>query len=137
MNTETVGEAFVEYLQDKGFGTFGTDLFMGRLPQDAPDDAWLVTVNGGNPDSITVDGAMMKVYSFNIFRRSVDGETLEKEMFSLEESLNCSSCVNLTGFETIYSRATQFAQDTDIENEDRRVGFLQAQVKLYKRNTNN
>lgn len=132
MDTETVGEAFRDFLVDKGIGTFNVDLYLGEMPDDAPDDAWLILVSGGNPETITLDGSMMKLYTFSIYRRSISGKDLERKLFSLEEMLNCAECVNLTGFETIYSRAIQFAQDLDLENENRRIGLLQAQVKLFK-----
>ena len=135
IDTQTVGEAFVKFLEDQGVATFGQDLFLGELPLQAPDDAWLVLVSGGNPELVTADGGMLKLYTFNIYRRSLAGKEIERELFSLEEKLNCSTCVNLEGFETIYSRATQFAQDIDLSNEKRRIGMLQAQVRLYKQNT--
>jgi hypothetical protein len=135
MDIKTVGEAFVKFLQDKNVGVFGTDLFLGEMPLDAPDDAWLVTVGGGTPELVTVDGSMIKLYTFNIYHRSLAGKEIERELFSLEEDLNCSTCVTLDGFDTIYSRATNFAQDTDLENENRRIGLLQAQVRLFKQNT--
>ncbi len=135
ISTQTVGEAFVKFLEDKGRGIFGEDLFLGELPIDAPDNAWLVVVSGGNPDLVTADGSMIKLYTFNIYRRSLAGKEIERELFRLEEDLNCTTCVNLQGFETIYSRATQFAQDIDLENENRRIGLLQAQVRLFKQNT--
>ena len=135
MDIQTVGEAFVSFLQTKGIGTFGTDLFIGELPISAPDNSWLVVVGGGNPEMVTLDGSMIKLYTFNIYHRSLAGKEIERELFSLEEELNCASCVNLDGFETIYSRATNFAQDMDLENENRRIGLLQAQVRLFKQNT--
>lgn len=135
MDIRTVGEAFVKFLQDKNVGTFGVDLFLNELPLEAPDDAWLVVVGGGNPDLVTADGGMIKVYTFNIYHRSLAGKEIERELFSLEEDLNCTSCINLEGFETIYSRAVNFAQDMDLENENRRIGLLQAQVRLFKQNT--
>lgn len=135
MDIKTVGEAFTSFLQDKGIGAFGTDLFLGELPQDAPDNSWLVVVGGGNPEVVTLDGSMVKLYTFNIYHRSLAGKEIERELFSLEEELNCAQCVNLEGFETIYSRATNFAQDIDLENENRRIGLLQAQIRLFKQNT--
>lgn len=135
MDTQTVGESFVKFMQDKGYGTFGQDLYLGEIPLNAPDKAWLVIVAGGNPDLVTADGSMVKIYTFNVYRRSLAGKEIERDLFSLEEALNCSTCVNLDGFETIYSRATQFAQDTDFENEQRRIGLIQAQVRLFKQNT--
>lgn len=135
INTQTVGEAFIKFLEDKGIATFGVNLFLGELPLEAPDNSWLVIVSGGNPELVTADGGMIKLYTFNIYHRALAGKDIERELFSLEESLNCTTCVNLDGFETIYSRATQFAQDIDLENENRRIGLLQAQVRLFKPNT--
>lgn len=135
IDTQTVGEAFVKFLEENNVGTFNQDLYLGMLPLDAPDEAWLVVVAGGSPELVTADGGMMKIYTFSIYRRSLAGKEIERSLFSLEEKLNCSTCVNLEGFETIYSRATQFAQDMDLENENRRIGLLQAQVRLYKENT--
>lgn len=135
MDIRTVGEAFIKFLQDKGIGEFGVDLFLGELPLDAQDEAWLVVVSGGNPDVVTVDGSMIKLYTFNIYRRSLAGKDIERDLFSLEEELNCASCIKLEGFETIYSRATQFSQDIDFTNEARRIGLLQAQIRLFKENT--
>lgn len=135
IDAQTVGEAFVKFLETKIPATFGTDLFLGELPLDAPDKAWLVVVSGGNPEMVTADGGMLKLYTFNIYHRSLAGKEIERNLFSLEETLNCSTCVNLEGFETIYSRATQFLQDFDLTNEQRRIGTLQAQVRLYKQNT--
>lgn len=135
IDTQTVGEAFIKFLEENDIGTFNQDLYLGMLPLDAPDEAWLVVVAGGSPELVTADGGMMKIYTFSIYRRSLAGKEIERSLFSLEEKLNCSTCVNLEGFETIYSRATQFAQDMDLENENRRIGLLQAQVRLYKENT--
>jgi hypothetical protein len=135
MDTQTVGEAFVKFLQDKGIGTFGDNLYLGELPLKAPDNSWLVVVSGGSPELVTADGSMVKLYTLNIYHRSLAGKEVERDLFNLEEDLNCTTCVNLEGFETIYSRATNFAQDIDLENENRRIGLLQAQVRLFKQNT--
>lgn len=135
IDTQTVGEAFVKFLESLNTGTFGQDLFLGQIPKEAPDNSWLVVVSGGEPEMVTLDDSMIKLYTFNIFHRSLAGKELGRELFSLEETLNDTSCVNLEGFETIYSRATQFAQDIDLENEGRRIGLLQAQIRLFKQNT--
>lgn len=135
IDTQTVGEAFIKFLEGKVNAIFGENLYLGELPINAPDEAWLVVVSGGNPELVTADGGMMKIYTFSIYRRSLAGKEIERKLFALEEALNCTTCVNLDGFETIYSRATQFAQDIDLTNENRRIGLLQAQVRLFKENT--
>ena len=135
MDVKTVGEAFIDFLASKVSATPGVNLYLGELPLEAPDEAWLVVVSGGTPELVTADGGMLKLYTFNIYHRSLAGKEIERQLFNLEEELNCTTCVNLEGFETIYSRATQFAQDIDLEKENRRIGLLQAQVRLYKQNT--
>lgn len=135
IDTQTVGEAFVKFLETQGIGTFGQDLYLGYVPLEAPDECWFIIVQGGAPEMVTVDGSMLKLYTFNIYRRSLAGKEIERQLYSLEQVLNCNSCVNLEGFETIYTRATQFAQDIDLDNENRRIGLLQAQVRLFKENT--
>lgn len=135
IDTQTVGEAFIKYLEDKQIGTFGQNLFLGEIPLNAPDEAWLVLVSGGNPEIVTLDGGMVKLYTLNIYHRSLAGKEIQRKLFSLEEELNCEKCVQLEGFETIYSRATQFTQDIDLENENRRIGLLQAQIRLFKQKT--
>lgn len=135
MDIRTVGESFVKFLEQKGIGTFGVDLFLGQMPLDAPDNSWLVVVGGGNPEVVTLDGSMVKLYTINVYHRSLAGKELERELFSLEEELNCTSCVKLEGFETIYTRAINFAQDMDLENENRRIGMLQASIRLFKEKT--
>lgn len=135
IDTQTVGESFIKFLEDKSIGVFNDNLFLGQLSIDAPDECWLVVVAGGSPELVTADGGMIKVYTFNVYRRSLAGKQVERELFNLEEQLNCSTCVNLDGFETIYSRATNFAQDIDLENTNRRIGLLQAQIRLFKQNT--
>lgn len=135
IDTKTVGEAFVKFLEEKGYGTFGVNLFLGELPIEAPDKAWLVVVSGGNPELVTLDGGMIKLYTFNVYRRALAGKEIERELFGLEETLNCAECVNLEGFQTIYTRATQFAQDNDLENENRRIGLVQAQIRLFRGKT--
>jgi len=135
MDTYTVGESFIKFLESKNIGTFGEDLYLGMMPLEAPDEAWLVVVSGGSPDVVTADGGMIKVYTFNVYRRSLAGKEIEQQLYSLEQVLNCDTCVTLEGFDTIYSRATQFAQDIDLENENRRIGLLQAQIRLFKQNT--
>ena len=135
IDTQTVGEAFIKYFEEEGIGTFGTDLYLGKLPLEAPDEAWLVVVSGGSPELQLIDGGMIKLYTFNIYRRSLAGKEIERELFSLEDKLNCNTCINMSGFEVIYTQATQFAQDIDLENENRRIGLLQAQIRLFRQKT--
>ena len=133
MDVQTIGEAFVNYLEGLQVGDIGVDLFLGSVPLNAPEDCMWVITSGGAPEIVTPIGGMIKTYIFDINYRSTSGKKLERILFSLEELMNCTACVNLEGFETIGISATQFASDTDIDDESRRIGLLQVTIRLYKR----
>ncbi len=132
-NIETVSEAFVEYLEGQNYGTFGTDLFISQVPSNAPDSTLWVITSGGSPIQRLATGEMLKQYFISVFYRSNSAQDVEKKMFALEELLNCTQCVELTGFEVQDITAQNFGSDEDIDNEERRVGMLQANIKIYKK----
>lgn len=132
-DVQTVGEAFVKFLESISYGTFGTNLFLGEVPDSAPAKTMWVITSGGSPEFTTLGGGMMKTYIVDINYRSTSGKDLERKLFALEEILNCTACVELEGFETIGIQAAQFSSDLDIDDESRRIGVLQATVRLYKR----
>ena len=40
IDTQTVGEAFIKFLEDRGIATFNEDLFLGQMPKSAADRDW-------------------------------------------------------------------------------------------------
>ena len=128
----TVSESFIAWLEGQGIGTFGEDIFLNQVPQDAPDDCWRVITSGGAPVLKLKSGESVKQYFVSIYYRALLGKNAERKLFELEEKLNCANCVVLTGFDILEIEATQYPSDVDLENEERRVGFLQATVRLYK-----
>lgn len=132
-NIETPTEAFVEFLETNGYGVFNTNLFLGLVRPTAPDDTFWVITTGGSPIQRLPTGEMLKQYFISVYYRSRSKQDVEKKMFALEELLNCTPCVQLTGFEVHEISATSFGSDEDIDNEERRVGMLQANIKIYKK----
>lgn len=132
-NIETVSEAFVEYLEQQGYGTFDEDLFLGQVPLKAPDNTFWVITSGGSPIRKLPTGEMLKQYFISVYYRSRSGKDVEKKMFALEELLNCTRCVQLTGFEVNEISATNFGSDEDIDSIERRVGLVQANINIYKK----
>lgn len=132
-NIETVTEAFVEFLETEGYGVFNADLFLGQVPLSAPDEAFWVISSGGNPIQKLATGEMLKQYFISVYYRSRSKEDVEKKMFALEELLNCAPCVQLTGFEVHEITAQNFGSDEDLDDARRRVGMLQANIKIYKK----
>jgi hypothetical protein len=134
MDVKTVSEAFIEFLQNKGIATFGTDLFLNQVPSSlATQDSlyWIIT-SGGGPIQTLRTGEKVKQYYISVYYRSRSNKDVEHKLFELEELLNCTECVQLTGFDVIYISAEQFPSDTDLDDEERRVGFLQATIRVYK-----
>lgn len=132
MDVNTISEAFMEFLEAQEIGTRGVDLFLNQVDQKAPDNCWWVVTSGGAPIMKLRTGEKVKQYFISINHRNLSGEQLEKKLFALEELLNSSHCVQLTGFEVVEVEAQGFPSDEDLSSEERRIGFLQANIKIYK-----
>ena len=132
-NPETVTEAFIQWLEQEGIGTFGTDIYSPQIPEDAPDAAyWLQTAGGGVVLTLAT-GEKVKQYFVTINYRSRKGKEVERKLFDLENLINKPQCLKLTGFEVYEVSATQFPVDNDLDDEDRRIGFVQANIQIYKK----
>jgi Bacteriophage minor capsid protein len=125
--------AFVSYLEDSDIATLGQDLFVGGAPSSdhAPDAIYWLKANGGQPDPAYPTGSRMKSYGIQIYYRDRNNEAVYTKIFALEELLNTPG-VALDGFEAIELSTTTFPTDNDLDDEDRKVGLLQATIKIYK-----
>jgi len=130
---QTVSEAFIAFMETQGLGTFGENLYLSQVPADAPDSCWWTTAYGGIPIQKNGSGEIVKQYFINVHFRSKSAKEVERSLYGLEEILNCTNCVQLEGYEVIEIGASQFPQDQDLDNVERRVGFLQANIKIYKK----
>ncbi len=126
-----ITEAFSEYIADLGYGVFGTDMFIGSAPIDAPNTCiWLVG-SGGSPILRNQTGEVTKNYTIDVFYRSSSSEAVYNLLQALEVEINKANCTQLNGFDTIEMQAVLFPSDQDIDNEDRTVGLVQVLVKTY------
>lgn len=133
MAVDTLSEALIEFLVNNGTGTFGLDLFLGQVPDTAPDTCYWLITSGGTPIQKMPTGEKVKQYFASIHYRSTASEQVEKKLFELEGLFNCLHCINLTGFEVVSSEANQFPTDEDLDNEERKTGFIQVNIKTYKK----
>lgn len=130
-----VSEAIALFMQDQlGLGTVRENIWIGLAPSEkkAQSDLWWIVASGGDKEVSAVTGSSIKNYVLNIYRRSKDYKIVYDALQSLEETFNCLSCVQLTGFEVMQIEATNFPIDNDLDAEDRKVGLLQVNVKLFK-----
>lgn len=129
-----IAERFARsYLQDElGIGTFGQDIFIGSVPQSAPEAAWWLYTSGGGKTADTPVGGSMKQYQLDVLYRSVSAEDVYNKLQELEESINADGCTQLAGYDTIDIEATLFPADQDLDSENRTVGLLQVRITTYK-----
>lgn len=130
----TIAKSFVKFLENKGYGIFGQNIFLYRVPNSLKTETELLWVipSGGMPIRANQTGEMIKEYSFTIYFRSMSAEKVDKALNDLEQTLNCSSCVQLEGFELVSIRATQFPADQDLDSENRMVGMINCSISVYK-----
>lgn len=125
-------EAFKDWLEDEDYGTFGTDLYIGGVPLEAPDDVYWITSNGGSNIQKLNTGEKLKNYIINIYFRSSNQENIYDKLQEIEEALNTKECIELEGYTVIEVEATSFPVDQDIDNEDRSIGLIQATITAYQ-----
>jgi hypothetical protein len=127
----TISKSFATYLQSAGFGTLGTNLYIGGAPMDAPDTCMWILAGGGSPIVKNQTGEKVKQYFLSVFYRSTDAEDVDDTLHALEVNLNSPTCPQLTDFDTIEIECTSFPTDQDIDNENRTEGLLQVTITNY------
>lgn len=130
----TLSQSFVKLLEEKGYGTFGQNIYLFRVPNSMKTETeilWLIPT-GGTPISRNKTGEMVKSYQILIYYRSNSARKVDEVMNDLEQMLNCASCVNLEGFELVDIRVTQLPIDQDLDSENRMVGSISVQLQVYK-----
>ena len=130
----TISQSFVEFLESKGFGTFGQNIYLYRVPNSKKTQTelfWIVPT-GGTPTRRNRTGELIKAYQFSLYYRSMSAKKIDEVLNQAEEMLNCATCVQLNGFELVDIQATQFPISQDLDSEDRVVGLLQVQLQVYK-----
>lgn len=133
VNPETVTEAFVKWLEDENIAVYEQDLFISQMAADNPDASWWVITSGGNPLQKLASGEVIQQFFVSLNYRNVDPEEVEKKLFSINQLLNTPGCLSLEGFEATEVSSSQYPVDSDLDNEDRQLGMLQADIKIYKK----
>lgn len=130
----TISRAFVKFLEDKGYGVFGQNIYLYRVPNSKKTETELLWVipSGGMPVSRNKTGEMVKSYQMLVYFRSNSAARVDEVLNHLEEMFNCAKCVQFEGFELVSIQATQFPTDQDLDAENRMVGFIQVQLQVYK-----
>lgn len=136
MTPTTVSESFIQWMVDNGYGTFDPtgetgDIFLGLVPDNAPDNSWWVVTAGGSVSSNLVTAQNIKQYSTQIYCRNRSGQAVEEGLFALETQINTRGCFTIDGFE-IYAIESTMPTDEDRDAENRRQGSLVVAIQIYK-----
>lgn len=130
----TLTESFARFIENQGYGTLGQNIYLFRVPNSKKTETellWLIP-SGGTPVSRNKTGEIIKSYQVLIYFRSNSAKKVDVVLNDLEETLNCSQCVNLEGFELVDLRASQLPIDQDLDSENRMVGSINCQLQVYK-----
>lgn len=125
-----IARSFVQYLEDNGWATFGDDIFIGGVPQEAPDTCWWVVLSGGTSENKYITGENVKNYRLNLYYRSRDTQAVYEELSDLEVELN-NSCPQLDDYTVISISTLVYPTDLDLDVEDRTVGMLEVNIQVY------
>lgn len=126
-----ITKSFIQFMEDEGFGTFGTDIFIGGAPLEAPDPCWWVLSSGGTNTIKTHTGEKVKNYTINVFYRNTDAEDVYETLQTFEEDVNSAGCIQLDTYDTIEMEALLYPTDQDIDLEDRTVGVVEVAITVY------
>lgn len=130
----TLSQSFVKFLENKGYGVSGQNLYLFRVPNSKKTETevlWLIP-SGGSPIRRNQTGEMIKGYQILIYFRSNSAKRVDEVLNDLEQTLNCAQCVNLEGFQLVDIRVSQLPVDQDLDSENRMVGSINCQIQVYK-----
>lgn len=127
-----IAKSFVDYMEYLGYGTFGTNIFIGVVPQESKNACWWVFKSGGSSVRKNSTGERTKEYNLSVYYRDTDAEQVYELMQEFEEEINSKGCVQLDGYDTIEMEATTFPTDQDLDNEDRVIGLLNIKITVYQ-----
>jgi len=126
-----IARSFATFMEDEGFGTFGTDLFINGVAEDAPDACFWVVAGGGAALQKNQTNEMLKNYILQVFYRNIDSNDVHEILQSFEETVNSDDCTQLSGYDTIELEATAFPTSQDLGLEDRTIGVVQVTVTIH------
>ena len=110
-------EAIGQFIEDEGLGVQATDLFIGDMPQNAPDTATAVVETSGLPPEFShdINGINFEQPSFQVYTRAEAYSVARALSESIFVALNKQVNVTLSGifFLRIFAQQSPFSLDRD------------------------
>lgn len=130
MTPQTVSEAFIKWMEDNGYGTFGTDIFLNQIPEKAVDNAFWVVTAGGSVTRSMVTTESIQQFSTQVFYRNAAGVEVEHKIFALNQQINNTAGLTLDSFEVYNIKATM-PNDNDRDAENRRLASIVVSIQIH------
>lgn len=130
----TILEHVARFLERKGFGTIGQNIFLVRVPSSltTTEEVFWLTGSGGSQVHMNTTGERQLAYSVTVNFRSRSARQVDSKLSALTDIFNCSNCVSLPGLEIISMRTTNFNMRQDLDAEERMYGYIQIQIVVQK-----
>ena len=131
---QTISEAFIRWMEDYGFATFGTDVFLNQIPDENGgsyiDNAYWVITSGGDVKSRNVTAESIQQFSIQVFYRNTSGKDVERNLYALNKKVNTRDCFSLNGFE-LHDMTASLPEDNDRDAENRAQGSFVVDIQVY------
>lgn len=122
-----IKKAFAQFMTAQGY----TPVYIGGVPQDAPERSWWITGSGGANIIKTKTGQKLKNYTLSVYYRALDAEHVDETLQQFEEFINADNCVDIGNYDIIETEATLYPTDQDLDNQDRTVGLIEVTLTVY------
>ena len=127
MSSNSVAYAVAKYLADSGFGTLGTDIHVGYLPDNAAGVA--VVYAGGQPHKyVPIDETVCDIYSKN-----TNAEEAEDKLVAIKNFIHRMHSTDMEGHFAYSILAIGDIEDVQRDQEYSKVYKLT--IQLINRNT--
>lgn len=130
MTPKSVSESFIKWMEAKGYGTFGVDIYLNQVPDTAPDNAYKVISSGGDVDQLNVTRESIQAFTTQVFYRNKSNEEVEHNLFALSQRVNGRDTFEIEGFE-LFSISATMPEDEDRDAENRRQGSFIVAIQIY------
>lgn len=129
----TVNTDVITYVEAIGCGTFGKDLYFGRVPNsvNTPTELWWIVPINSTVLKHNVSGEDTIQYQYELNFRSMSVETVSHKLFEASQKIVGSHCYNLDNFHTIEVQLASVNQMTVLDSENRINGTIVFTVKVY------
>lgn len=129
----TVNTNIINYVQSIGCGTFGQDLYFGRVPSSikSPIDLWWIVPVTASHTRHNVSGEDTIQYQYELYYRCSSIEQLSNKLFKASKEMVGTHCYELDDFHTIDVNYVATHQPTMMDTEERVYGWIVFTVTVY------